>query len=167
MESLFSSVGLSSTRTAGSEPPPTLTWPTPFICEMRCARLVDAMSYICARVYTSDVRDRIITGASAGFTFLYVGLLGRLVGRSLRAAWIAACTSRAAPSMLRESSNCSVMRVLPNDDEEVISVTPARRPMARSSGVATVEAITSGLAPGSEADTETVGKSTCGSGDTG
>src|SRR4051794_596494 len=41
------------------------------------------------------------------------------------------------------------------------------RPMARSSGVATVAAITSALAPGSDAETETVGKSTCGSGDTG
>jgi hypothetical protein len=50
------------------QPPPTLTWPTPFICEMRCARLVEAMSYICPRLSTSDVSERIITGASAGFT---------------------------------------------------------------------------------------------------
>ena len=41
------------------------------------------------------------------------------------------------------------------------------RPSARSSGVATVAAIVSGLAPGSDACTEIVGKSTCGSGDTG
>ena len=33
-----------------------------------------------------------------------------------------------------------------------------------SSGVATVEAIVSGLAPGSEVETEMVGKSICGSG---
>src|SRR5258705_2482191 len=109
----------------------------------------------------------IITGASAGLNLRYVGLLGRLVGRELLAAWIAACTSRAAALMLRERSNCTVTRALPSDELDVSSVTPAMRPMARSSGVATVAAITSGLAPGSDADTEIVGKSTCGSGDTG
>ena len=40
---------------------------------------------------------------------------------------------------------------------EVISVTPAIAPMARSSGVATVAAMVSGLAPGSEAEIEMVG----------
>jgi hypothetical protein len=94
-------------------------------------------------------------------------LFGRLEGSELRAAWIAACTSRAAPLMSRPSSNCSVTRVLPSEDCEVISFTPEMRPNARSSGVATVAAITSGLAPGSEADTDTTGKSTCGSGETG
>ncbi len=70
---------------------------------------------------------------------------------------IAACTSRAAPSMSRLSSNCSVTLVEPSELEDVISVTPAMRPSERSSGVATVEAIVSGLAPGSEAETEIVG----------
>ena len=51
--------------------------------------------------------------------------------------------------------------------DEVISVTAAMRPNWRSSGVATLEAMVSGLAPGSEAPTEMVGKSTCGSGETG
>ncbi len=69
--------------------------------------------------------------------------------------------------MSRLKSNCSVMRVEPSELDEVISVTPAMRPSERSSGVATVAAIVSGLAPGSEACTEIVGKSTCGSGDTG
>ena len=59
------------------------------------------------------------------------------------------------------------MRVEPSELLEVISVTPAMRPSARSSGVATVAAMVSGLAPGSDADTEIVGKSTCGSGATG
>jgi hypothetical protein len=94
-------------------------------------------------------------------------LLGRLDGSWLRAAWIAACTSRAAALMSRFSSNCNVTRVLPSDDDEVISFTPAMRPNARSSGVATVAAITSGLAPGNDALTDTTGKSTCGSGETG
>jgi hypothetical protein len=55
----------------------------------------------------------------------------------------------------------------PSELFDVISVTPAMRPSERSSGVATVAAMVSGLAPGSEADTEMVGKSTWGSGETG
>src|SRR2546422_7623678 len=48
-----------------------------------------------------------------------------------------------------------------------MSVTPAMRPNWRSRGIATAEAIVSGLAPGSAADTWMVGNSTCGMGDTG
>jgi hypothetical protein len=80
---------------------------------------------------------------------------------------MAACTSRAAASILRLRSNCSVMLELPRVLDDVISVTPAMRPNCRSRGVATAEAIVSGLAPGKEAETEIVGKSTCGKGDTG
>jgi hypothetical protein len=50
---------------------------------------------------------------------------------------------------------------------EVISASPAMRPKRRSSGVATEEAIVSGLAPGSAPVTEMVGKSTRGNGATG
>ena len=46
-------------------------------------------------------------------------------------------------------------------------MTPPMRPRARSSGLAMLEAITSGLAPGSEALTEMVGRSTRGRGATG
>ncbi len=60
-----------------------------------------------------------------------------------------------------------VMRVELSELDEVISVTPAIDPSARSSGVATVAAMVSGLAPGNEAEIEMVGKSTCGNGDTG
>ena len=129
--------------------------------------MVEAASYIWPRVMLSEVSARIRIGASAGFTFRYVGLLGKPVGSKLRAALIEAITSRAAPSMSRLRSNWTVMRVDPSELEEVISVTPAMRPSARSSGVATVAAIVSGLAPGREACTEMVGKSTCGSGETG
>src|ERR1700691_2893623 len=80
---------------------------------------------------------------------------------------IAACTSRAAASIFRLRSNCIVMLVDPRLLDEVISVTDAMRPNWRSRGVATEEAIVSGLAPGNDADTDTVGKSTCGSGETG
>src|SRR5262249_40829488 len=69
--------------------------------------------------------------------------------------------------MSRSSPNCSVMRTEPTDELDVISVTLAIWPRWRSSGVATVVATTCGLAPGSCACTEMVGKSTCGSGDTG
>src|ERR1700722_3205253 len=51
--------------------------------------------------------------------------------------------------------------------DEVISVTPAMWPNCRSSGVATEDAMIWALAPGSPAETEMVGKSTWGSGDTG
>ena len=46
-------------------------------------------------------------------------------------------------------------------------MTSAICPRWRSSGLATVVATSSGLAPGRVACTEMVGKSTCGSGDTG
>ena len=46
-------------------------------------------------------------------------------------------------------------------------MTAAIRPNWRSSGVATDEAMVSGLAPGNVAMTEMVGKSTCGRGDMG
>src|ERR1700693_798702 len=59
------------------------------------------------------------------------------------------------------------MLVVPILLEDVISVTPAMRPNCRSSGGATEEAMISGLAPGKEAPTETVGKSTCGRAETG
>jgi hypothetical protein len=52
------------------------------------------------------------------------------------------------------------MLVEPSLLVEVISVTPAIRPNWRSRGVATEEAIVSGLAPGRPAPTLIVGKST-------
>ena len=69
--------------------------------------------------------------------------------------------------MLRSSSNCKVTRALPSEEREVISETLAMPPKARSSGVATVDAIVSGDAPGKDAETEMVGNSTCGKGATG
>src|SRR5215831_13858136 len=80
---------------------------------------------------------------------------------------MAAWTSRAAASMLRSRSNWSVTLVDPSELDDVICVTPAMRPNCRSSGVATDDAIVSGLPPGRLAETLIVGKSTCGSGETG
>ncbi len=60
---------------------------------------------------------------------------------------IAVCTSCAAASMLRESENWSVMSVDPCRLVEVICSTPGMVEKARSSGVATAEAMLSGFAP--------------------
>src|ERR1700733_11101580 len=60
-----------------------------------------------------------------------------------------------------------VTEVVPSELAEVISVTPAMCPNWRSSGVATDDAMISALPPGRLALTEIVGKSTCGSGETG
>ena len=79
------------------------------------------------------------------------------VGSWPRAALIADWTSVAASLMSRLRSNCRTTRVDPSEDDEVIWLTPAMRPSCRSSGVATVAAIVSGLAPGRLADTEIVG----------
>ena len=80
---------------------------------------------------------------------------------------MAAWTSRAAASTSRSRANCRVTLVEPSVLTDVISASPAIRPKRRSSGVATAEAMVSGLAPGSPALTLTVGKSTRGSGATG
>src|SRR5258708_5341878 len=69
--------------------------------------------------------------------------------------------------MLRFKSNCRVILVVPSAFVEVICDRPEICANCVSSGVATEEAMVSGLAPGNDADTEIVGKSTCGSGATG
>ena len=79
------------------------------------------------------------------------------------AAWI----SLAAASIFRSRSNWTVIAVAPSELVDVIWETPGIWAIWRSSGWATDVAIVSGEAPGSEADTAMVGKSTCGSGATG
>ena len=59
------------------------------------------------------------------------------------------------------------MLVVPTPLDEVMSSTSAMAPRCRSSGVATVLAMTSGLAPGSCAETKMAGTSMRGSGATG
>ena len=125
------------------------------------------MSYMRSRGISFEVSASSMMGESAGFTLRYEGLFGRLAGRLPRAALMAACTSRPAASMFRLRSNCMVMLVEPRELAEVISVMPAMRPNWRSRGVATEEAMVSGLAPGRPADTWMVGNSTWGSGATG
>src|SRR5690349_19190875 len=98
-----------------------------------------------------------VSGACDGFALRYVGLLRNEAGRSTREALIAACTSRAAPSMWRLRSNCRRTRVEPVELDDVISLTPEIVPSLRSSGVATLVAMVSGLAPGRFALTEITG----------
>src|SRR5690348_285195 len=69
--------------------------------------------------------------------------------------------------MSRPRSNCSVIRVAPTELVDVISLTLGMTPRWRSSGVATLCAIVSGLAPGMFALTEMIGRSICGSDATG
>src|SRR6185436_10731654 len=101
-------------------------------------------------------------GWSAGLTLVKVGGVGMPWG-SRREAWVmAAWTSTAAPSRDRLRSNSRVTRVDPRELTEVMDVTPAIMENWFSSGVATAAAIVSGLAPGREAVTRRVGKSTFG-----
>ena len=65
---LLSAVGFNSTRTAGSDPPPTKTVPTPSNWESFCERMVDAASYMAARLRVSEVRAKMRIGASDGLT---------------------------------------------------------------------------------------------------
>jgi hypothetical protein len=95
-------------------------------------------------------------------TLLYDGGAGMLGGNWRPAAAMAACTSWAALSRLRLRANCRVMEVDPIEDDETIESSPAMVENCRSSGVATAAAIVSGLAPGSDALTLIVGKSTFG-----
>ena len=101
-------------------------------------------------------------GESAGFTFWKVGGVGICGGSWPPAAVIAACTSKAAPSRARLRLNWIVMLVSPREFVDVIESMPAIVENCFSSGVATDEAIVSGLAPGSDALTRIVGKSTFG-----
>lgn len=59
-------------------------------------------------------------GEFAGFTLRYVGGLGRSFGNCPAAALIAPCTSFAAPSMSRLSTNWLVIAVEPSVLVEVI-----------------------------------------------
>ncbi len=96
-------------------------------------------------------------GWSAGFTLLKEGGRGMLGGSRPPALAMADSTSCAAASMLRSSVNWMVMEVLPSELEEFIESIPAMVENCFSSGVATEDAIVSGLAPGRLALTWMVG----------
>src|ERR1700679_1626963 len=106
-------------------------------------------------------------GESDGFTLRKVGGLGRLDGNWRDAAWVAVCTSPAAPSMSRSRLNWMVMLVEPCELVDVIDEMPAMVENWLSKGVATDDAMVCGSAPGRLAETWIVGKSTLGSSLTG
>ena len=110
----------------------------------------------------SDVSARISTGCAEGFALRNAGSVGKSPGRSVMAALSAACTSRAAESMLRLRSNINCTRVDPNPLDDVISLTPEIAPSARSNGAATLAAMVEGSAPGLLAVTMIAGNSTFG-----
>ncbi len=60
-----------------------------------------------------------------------------------------------------------MMVVVPTELVDVISSTPAMVPSRRSSGVTTLLAMVSGLAPAIDAETAITGRSVLGSGETG
>ncbi len=101
-------------------------------------------------------------GWSAGFTLRNDGGVGISGGSCPCACEIADCTSSAAPSRLRLRLNWMVILVLPRTFVEVIESMPAIVENCFSNGVATDDAMVSGLAPGSDAFTWMVGKSTFG-----
>src|ERR1017187_7327551 len=101
-------------------------------------------------------------GKSAGLTLRKKGREG-MEGSRGSAAAIAVCTSWAAESMLRLRLNCKVTLVELMELLEFMLSIPEIVANWRSRTVATVVAMVSGLAPGSEAETDMVGKSTLGS----
>src|SRR6201996_6571754 len=106
-------------------------------------------------------------GESDGLNSRYVGLLRKVEGRSARAAWIAACTSRAAPLISRLKPNWMTICAEPTELVDVSCETSAIAPRRRSSGAATVDAMMSGLAPAMLACTTITGKVMFGNGATG
>src|SRR6266702_363247 len=148
-------------RTAYFAEPNTWTCATPLTVDRRCARNVSAYSSSADNWRVPEVKARYRIGESAGFDLLYDG--GCMPGGSCRRVLeIAACTSWAAASMLRDRVNCNVMFVPPSVLDDVIASIPAIVENCFSSGVATAAAIVWGLAPGSPAETVIVGKSTLG-----
>ena len=134
-----------------------MTSPTPETWEIFCARIESAASSTCETGMVSELTASESTGVSAGLLLLYVGGAGNVRGNRFEAALIAACTSCSAASMLRDSSNWSVICELPKPDTDVICARPGIWPNCRSSGVVTADAIVSALAPGSRVETRMVG----------
>src|SRR5215469_8991818 len=63
-----------------------------------------------------------MTGASAGFALMKLGGVVIWIGRRRAAEVSADCTSSAAPSMLRDRSNCIVIELTPRPFDETIEL---------------------------------------------
>src|SRR5581483_10285318 len=144
-----------------------VTCETPLAVEMRCAISVSAYSSTVYKGSVSDLSASNNTGCSAGLDFWYDGGRGISGGSVPPALAMAAWTSCAAASMLRSSANVIVIDVLPCEFDELIESIPEIVENCLSRGVATADAIVSGVAPGKAAFTCTVGKSTVGKAATG
>ena len=110
----------------------------------------------------SDVDQALNTGAFVHMRDSVQALMdegGYPRGDATAAALIAACTSRAASSTLRLASNMRNTDVLFSLLVELIVSMPGIWPRCRSSGAATVEAITSAVPPGWFALTKIAGNS--------
>jgi hypothetical protein len=103
------------------------------------------------------------TAKSPGLTLRKLGGVVISIGRRRAATVNAVCTSSAALSMFRLSSNWTMIEVRPSAEVEVSEVMPDMVDSCRSIGDATDAAMVSALAPGSCALIWMVGKSTAGS----
>src|SRR5215468_7507565 len=115
---------------------------------MRCARTVSPHSSTSDIGRVGEERTMKRIGELDGFTFRRFGGVGMDGGSCESVDAIAVWTSCAAASMSRSSVNWSVMDVDPWLDVEFMESMPAMPENCRSSGVATADAIVSGLAPG-------------------
>ena len=130
--------------------------------EIRWATVVSAYSLTVESGRVAECSTRNITGWSDGLTFWNEGGAGIWGGSCRAVRAICDCTSCAAASMFRLKSNWSVMFVPPWELVELIDFRPAIVENCFSRGKATAAAIVSGAAPGSDALTWMVGKSTVG-----
>src|ERR1035438_10616507 len=116
--------------------------------EMRWASMVSAYSSRSLRRMVGEVRKRLMMGLSPGLTLRKEGGVGMPGGSRGMASAMAVSTSTVAPSMSRLRLNCRVMLEEPCPELEIIESSPAMVVNCRSRGVATAEAMVSGLAPG-------------------
>ena len=157
-------------RTAGRAPPPTLH--LAHALHLRQLLRDDRIGHVVQPAQGQNVdssaklHDRRIGGIDFSVSSAGVGRFGRAIGPTR--ALMAACTSRAAASMLRSRSNCSVMTGVPEparrshlrDARDAAELPFERRRDRRSHR-------SPGLRPADAAFTWIVGKSTSGNGATG
>lgn len=133
------------------------TCETPSMVEMRWAIIDSAYSLTSDKGRVAELSARIRMGSSAGFCFRKEGGFGMSAGSRRCTPDSADWTSWAAASRSRSRLKVTVIRVLPRVLVEVIDSMPGTVARPCSIGVATAEAIVSGLAPGRLAEMERIG----------
>ncbi len=144
-----SAIGIERTRTAGCCPPPTVTCPTP--AHLRDLLREDGVGLLeDARERERRRREREDHDRRVGRVDLPVRRARRQVRRELagRRGDGRLDVARGAVDVAVQIELERDLTSCPSVLDDVISVTPAMRPKRRSSGVATADAIVSGLAPG-------------------